>query len=38
MGPPRRHTTFDGSGEIMRAHLGERGYALNLHVYPDNRR
>jgi len=27
--------TFDGSAEIMASHLGEHGYDLRLHVYPN---
>jgi DNA-binding LacI/PurR family transcriptional regulator len=34
LGSPRLQTDFDGSAEILARHLGERGYALHLHVYP----
>ena len=34
---PRQHTTFDGAAEIIAAALGEQGYELKLHVYPDQR-
>ncbi|MEI6431190.1 MAG: LacI family DNA-binding transcriptional regulator [bacterium] len=34
---PRQHTTFDGAAEIIAAALGEQGYGLKLHVYPDQK-
>ena len=36
-GQPRQHLTFDGAAEIIAAALGEQGYDLKLHVYPDQK-